>query len=146
MRHAGLFPRAPCSPRRSMMKFPANSLIRRRHRFPPIVPSHVIASFLSRNCVHSSGNFPAFFPVIGAENSSLLTPSSATFLALTYYAFCVNIYAECVNRLSSVRFFQQSGKKSLRRQCFLPKRPGIFPNSQRISTLHLRAFRESSKL
>ena len=74
-----------------------------------------------------------------------IPPPPPLFIASTYYAFCV-IYAECVNRLSSVRFFQQSGKKSLRRQCFLPKRPGIFPNSQRISTLHLRAFRESSKL
>src|SRR5215471_12291430 len=47
------------------MKFPVNSLIRSRHAFPHVVPNHVIASFLSRNCLHSPGNFPTFFPVIG---------------------------------------------------------------------------------
>jgi len=44
-----------------MMKFRANSLIRSRHRFPPIVPSHVVARVLSRNSLHLPGNFPVSF-------------------------------------------------------------------------------------
>ena len=43
------------------MKFRANSLIRSRHRFPPIVPSHVVARVLSRNSLHLPGNFPVSF-------------------------------------------------------------------------------------
>src|SRR5262249_45629022 len=57
-----------------------------------------------------------------------------------------NIYAECVNHLSSVHFSLRSDKKSWRQLCFLLKRPGIFPSLQRTLILHLQAFRGSSKL
>src|SRR5260370_2323661 len=76
-----------------------------------------------------------------AVSAKVYAASALTeFSRLTFYVFCVNIYAKCVHHLSSRPFSRQFGRRSWRRRCCLPKGPGIFPNWQHTLRLRHRAF------
>lgn len=64
---------------------------------------------------------------------------------LTYYAFCVNIYAECVTHPYWMRCSRSSARRSWRRRCSLPGNPGFCPNWQSTLRLHRPVFSANSK-